>query len=222
MSKARSPRWLCSITYGISGIPLVSGLRVTSPRGRVARRSQFRGGKAPVVALVAPRRLRGAGGARTGGFAQEGREPGLSALTVRRFVDFSPLGQPRKHLLVAQLDAHRLLQHALAESLPQPRRRGAALSRHLLDAGLDLGRSRRDRLGPRQRLEQQRLAHLALGARSPLLAPLGELAVQGRLRHLALEAVSRVVELACERALPHPGRHLEGGALDQRVEERAA
>src|SRR5262245_37023443 len=109
MSKARSPRWLCSITYGISGMPLVSspeGNRPPGPRGSALAvswpRTPRRRTRCTSSAAGGGRRL-------AAGVAQEEHEAGLSALTVRRFFDFSPLGETRKHLLVPQLDPHRLL-----------------------------------------------------------------------------------------------------------------
>src|SRR5262245_31396146 len=98
-------------------MPLVSPAdRVTAPR--------WHSSAIAVSWPRVPRRRNGCVSAAPGGstiaaeaFAQEGRGWGTSALTVRRFFDFSPLDQPRKHLFVAHLDAHQLLERALGKGL---------------------------------------------------------------------------------------------------------
>src|SRR5262245_61251806 len=165
MSKARSPRWLCSITYGIRGMSLLSPDRVTGPRRRGSRNPLFRGRETPVVARAAAPELRSVQERARSGRRAGGARCGLSALTVRRFFDFSLLGEARKHPLVAQLDAYAGLERALVQAAAQARDRGAALARHLLDPRLDLCGLDRDRLALRERLEEQRRAHVALRAR---------------------------------------------------------
>src|SRR5262249_40225482 len=138
MSKARSPRWLCSITYGIRGMPLVSPRQGNRPRRRGSPHPLFRGRETSVVArAVGPALRRVREPTRSGRRAAAAR-CGLSALTVRRFFDFSLLGEARKHPLVAQLDAHAGLERALVQAAAQARDRRAPLARHLLDPRLDL------------------------------------------------------------------------------------
>src|SRR5262245_7642134 len=129
-------------------MPLVSPAdRVTAPR--------WRGSAIAVSWPQVPRRRNGCisaaprgAGPSTWKPSRRSRSKAAAVLSVRRFFDFSPLDQPRKHLLVAYLDPHQLLERALGKGLAQARRRRAARARHLLDARLDLGRPRGDPLGP--------------------------------------------------------------------------
>ena len=87
---------------------------------------------------------------------------------------------------------------------------------------VDLGLRGLEALLRRHGLEQQRLAHLALGLGPPGDAPLVHARVQLLVRHQRGELLVRVREPLREPAVHQPRRHLEGGALDQRVEQRAA